>query len=668
MPEKLKFVPFHSSVDSSFFQKLSELKLDKFKLDTSSQVILAYYNIKLFTKNSAPLINVSGTSFENHSNEFHRMLPGGSALFAPGNLVNLNTKEQFQEMDKNAYLQASGEKLYQSFKSKEVLTNPALLASLNVLSFSDLKKFKFYYWFSFPSFYTEWMINSSRIESAKEEFDHKIQTWWQTETNDNKKNFFLLDADNNPIALSELVLDDKRNDSIRVGIIDASTYPMIPSWYLRNFLTLLLYYGYTKVEVLVYRFNGSSFWLDLSAMDSSINLNIRQNVPKVTGWEKTSNGSLQPKIADLQSLLSPVSLAEQAVDLNLKLMKWRIIPQIDLDSIKNTKCLLLGAGTLGSYVSRALLGWGVRTITFVDNGKVSFSNPVRQSLYTYEDCLNGGAPKAEAAAKALKQIFPQVNAKGYDLEIPMIGHPVKDMETERQNFELLEKLIEDHDVVYLLMDSRETRWLPTIIANVKHKTVVNAALGFDSFLVMRHGCISESVNFDGEQDVDSQQDKRLGCYFCNDVFAPSDSLTDRTLDQMCTVTRPGVALMASSLAVELMVSIIQHPQKQYALVNDENSTILGELPHQIRGFMHNFNNVKVQAPSYKNCSACSLPILSEFLKHGWGFVVKALNNNKYIEDLSGLTKVQEEAEKAAAEFSISNDVLSDNDSIDEEWL
>ena len=49
------------------------------------------------------------------------------------------------------------------------------------------------------------------------------------------------------------------------------------------------------------------------------------------------------------------SLADQAVDLNLKLMKWRIAPDLMLEKIKETKCLLLGAGTLGSYVARNLL-------------------------------------------------------------------------------------------------------------------------------------------------------------------------------------------------------------------------------------------------------------------------------------------------------------------------
>ncbi len=48
-------------------------------------------------------------------------------------------------------------------------------------------------------------------------------------------------------------------------------------------------------------------------------------------------------------------LADQSVDLNLKLMKWRISPSLNLEKVKHTKCLLLGAGTLGSYVARNLL-------------------------------------------------------------------------------------------------------------------------------------------------------------------------------------------------------------------------------------------------------------------------------------------------------------------------
>jgi ubiquitin-like modifier-activating enzyme ATG7 len=35
-------------------------------------------------------------------------------------------------------------------------------------------------------------------------------------------------------------------------------------------------------------------------------------------------------------------LAEQSVDLNLKLMRWRLLPALDLPKLTATKCLLVG--------------------------------------------------------------------------------------------------------------------------------------------------------------------------------------------------------------------------------------------------------------------------------------------------------------------------------------
>ena len=80
-------------------------------------------------------------------------------------------------------------------------------------------------------------------------------------------------------------------------------------------------------------------------------------------------------------------------------------------------------------MARTLMGWGVRGITFVDDSRVAFSNPVRQSLFEYADCLDGGRPKAEAAAAAVQRVFPSSAARGVRLRVPMPGHPLSETET-----------------------------------------------------------------------------------------------------------------------------------------------------------------------------------------------------------------------------------------------
>lgn len=113
----------------------------------------------------------------------------------------------------------------------------------------------------------------------------------------------------------------------------------------------------------------------------------------------------------------------------------------------------------------------MRHITFVDSSTVSFSNPVRQPLFEFADCLHGGKPKAQCASDALRKIYPGVNSQGFQVNIPMPGHPIPaaNVSQVRQDVQELDRLVDEHDVIYLLMDSRESRWLPTVLGAIKGK-------------------------------------------------------------------------------------------------------------------------------------------------------------------------------------------------------
>jgi len=126
----------------------------------------------------------------------------------------------------------------------------------------------------------------------------------------------------------------------------------------------------------------------------------------------------------------------------------------------------------------------------------------------------------------------------------------------------LEKLVEIHDALFLLLDTREARWLPTVLANKYNKLCISVGLGFDTFVIVRHGISPK--NFDK-----AIHKERSSCYFCNDIVAPTNTMKDRTLDQQCTVTRPGLSFISSAYASELLVSLIHHPLGNGAPGNED---------------------------------------------------------------------------------------------------
>ncbi|KAF2173954.1 hypothetical protein M409DRAFT_62158 [Zasmidium cellare ATCC 36951] len=822
MLQPIQYAPWTSDVELAFYSALASLKINHDKLDSSARKVLGLYEINhKDPPDRSTRMQIHGTALTTDE-------PPHGYYRADGFIRNFNTIEEFRSVDKHEYLSRAARMIWDAIQDGTIYSCPSLLCSFSVISFADLKKYKFSYHFAYPALHSDpqWRLAApySNTDASVRQLEAKettmlvdaVQTW-RYSVDTRQHGFFLAkrlrkdtlekewkagrgeveeekdDDDGNlcskrkkstrSSSLSELgflwwigslssyengFFDNAQPEDRYVCFADPSTYAENPGWMLRNLLVLVRQrWKLDKLQVLSYRdtharrehptslimtlqsaepvydFSAQNQLEEMAKMGAStaftpdqvdrfgelIKEKPKQNTeqelpvrpapppppssvtefPKATGWERGENGKVISRTVDLAAYMDPSRLADQAVDLNLKLIKWRISPSIDLDTIKNTSCLLLGAGTLGSYVARNLMGWGVRKITFVDNGRVSYSNPVRQPLFDFKDCTNGGAWKAQRASDALMEIYPGVDSEGVVLSVPMAGHPIVGEESRMQKaFEQLRKLINAHDAIFLLMDTRESRWLPTVMGKSAGKIVINAALGFDTYMVMRHGLrapvrptpkvTSNSAEGTVITHPSDQQDpllaaasdpiekgdpskgdpEELGCYFCSDVVAPADSLKSATLDQQCTVTRPGAAPIASALAVELLVSLTQHKLKGRAPAPQPptpaaiapapptdaslpGSHPLGTVPHQLRGYMSTWQTLQIKGGSYDCCSGCSPKIVEAYEKDGWEFVKRAMNEKGFVEEVSGLAEVQRKAEEAEKAMLEEEDEWPDED-------
>lgn len=678
----LQFATLQSSVDEGFWHRLSSLKLNTLGIDESPINITGFYapcshaqvpnHLTLLAESFPPELCNPSLSEDTVIRGNRNRCP------VPGVLYNTNTLESFHALDKQSLLKAEVKKVWEDICSGKAEKNCSLLMRFLVISFADLKKWSFHYWFAFPALVLDPPATltihlrraSDCLTSEEAESVSAACNQWRNSSLYADVPYFLVSMVNSRATirpLSDWEACQGDDSKILFGFYDPCHLPNNPGWPLRNFLALICSrWNIEKVPFLCYREKLGLADLGFSLIGEALvsipqGWNDAQFIPNAVGWELNKNGKKVSRCITLANSMDPTRLAISAADLNLRLMRWRALPSLNLNALSTTKCLLLGAGTLGCQVARVLMGWGVRKITLLDSGRVAMSNPVRQSLYTFDDCLNGGDFKAKAAAKNLKLIFPAMEAEGIVMAIPMPGHPVtiQEQDSVLEDCRQLQDLIVSHDAIFLLTDTRESRWLPSLICANANKITITAALGFDSFVVMRHGAgphnsldiKSEAHNLSVEMNNLSFSDRgRLGCYFCNDVVAPIDSTVNRTLDQQCTVTRPGLAPIASAFAVELLVGILHHPEGihapgEIATTSYSGSTDqpLGILPHQIRGSISLFSQMTLVGHSSRFCTACCSTVVSEYRKRGMDFVLQAINQPTYLEDITGLTQLMTSA-------------------------
>lgn len=245
---------------------------------------------------------------------------------------------------------------------------------------------------------------------------------------------------------------------------------------------------------------------------------------------------------------------------------------------------------------------------------------------------------------------------------------------------------------------------------------MNVALGFDTFLAMRHGvppAVGEPAPPPASVKAGEPYTGRLGCYYCNDIVAPMDvsdtcarltygSLQMLTCLHRTVVDRPhagsnvhrdeaghcidrkldsgradGVRITASQgvglnyyvrrpatptrhqpdtvLAIphsSLAPSDIPLSSPATATTSgppptpESKGSPLGLVPHQIRGFLAQFHNLKITGQAYDLCTGCSPTVVGAYERDGWAMLSQAFEDASFLERLTGLDKLAEEGERA----------------------
>ncbi|KRX07613.1 Molybdenum cofactor biosynthesis, MoeB [Pseudocohnilembus persalinus] len=690
----MQFLNFTPLIHIGFWSLLGKKKIEEWKLDEQKQVVIAKY------KNGNLKDKKSILVFDNYSFDLDQELnfTGPLEILQKCEILNFNTEQDFKNSDIKELAQQQVKftlkKIddYLTGKSENLAQNQFLL-----VTFADLKKYIYQYRVISSTLKIDDIKVTKQIQLKQlgetfqiENFDKNLKAYVDNKEN---KNFYPQFVYNSKLGeiqsikqgIDILIEDKSENQNLYFVIFDPFNQQSANNSVIQNFLAVFLRHNELNKEKQI-----DISQLNLIALKDP----LLHNNPKGTefkysfyyqldlsqatiAYEDKEKGLLQHsatkdietvKEINLKDQMDEIALARDAIDLNVKLMKWRMIPNLDFELLKNTKVLLVGAGTLGCQLSRNLIGWGVQNITFLDNGKVSYSNPVRQSLYEFEDTINGGKPKAITAAQKLIKIFPEIKAKGVELQIPMPGHFLVNEEQEKEalkNVDILEQLVQEHDAMFLMTDSRESRWLPTILANKYNKICITVGLGFDSFVIVRHG-ISSEIQLQREQEEALKQSKkenqkeekkeneqqisekkeekksiisdRLACYFCNDIAVPGNSMRDRTLDQQCTVTRPGLSFVSSAYASELLVSLLSHPLKIDCPAGEDREqlqqTDLGIVPQHIRGNMSDFETQVYYGKAFNNCIACSDFILQEYNKNRDEFLLRVINDSQFLHQVA----------------------------------
>lgn len=77
-----------------------------------------------------------------------------------------------------------------------------------------------------------------------------------------------------------------------------------------------------------------------------------------------------------------------------------------------------------------------------------------------------------------------------------------------------------------------------------------------------------------------------------------------------------------------------------------SGSVLGLVPHQLRGYLAEFRTVPIKGAAYSRCTGCGEAVLQAYEADAWGLVQKACDETGYLERLTGLDELYRQGEEA----------------------
>ncbi|KUF98768.1 AP-4 complex accessory subunit tepsin [Phytophthora nicotianae] len=139
--------------------------------------------------------------------------------------------------------------------------------------------------------------------------------------------------------------------------------------------------------------------------------------------------------------------------------------------------------------------------------------------------------------------------------------------------------------------------------------------------------------------------------------SPPSSVSSVLSSKEQVQTLRGLAPIAAATAVELLVAVLHSPQGKYvgAEKPSDGSVPMGYIPHQLRGFLNAFQNMVITGEAFDKCIACGSKVLDAYSADSLGLLEKACNSTAYLEELTGLNQLTEEADSLMIDLEDSDE-------------